>query len=75
VQVGGVANTCALTVTSFQVVNDVLTAVGTVSGGGVTVPFRAPVPAAGSRRILDLTLGPLHLDLLAGSWLPCTRCI
>ena len=44
-------------------------AVGTVTGGGVTVPFQAPVQAAptaapGSCTILDLTLGPLHLDLL-----------
>jgi hypothetical protein len=41
-----------------------LTAVGTVSGGGVTVPFQAPVHATGACRVLDLTLGPLHLDLL-----------
>jgi hypothetical protein len=60
----GVPGTCSLTVTSFQVVNGVLTAVGTVTGGGVTVPFQAPVQASGSCRILDLTLGPLHLDLL-----------
>jgi hypothetical protein len=59
-----VPSTCQLTVTSFQVVNGVLTAVGTVTGGGITVPFQAPVQAAGSCRILDLTLGPLHLDLL-----------
>ncbi len=62
--VGGVANTCQLTVTSFQVINGTLTAVGTVTGGGVTVPFQAPVQATGTCRILDLTLGPLHLDLL-----------
>jgi len=43
----------------------VFTAAGTVTGGGVTVPFQGvPVQAAGSCRILDLTLGPLHLDLL-----------
>ena len=41
--VGGVADTCTLTVTAFRVVNGVLTAVGTVTGGGVTVPFQAPV--------------------------------
>src|SRR6187455_1442384 len=40
-----VPGTCQLTVTSFQVVNGVLTAVGTVSGGGITVPFQAPVQA------------------------------
>jgi hypothetical protein len=62
--IAGVPSTCQLTVTSFQVVNGVLTAVGTVSGGGVTIPFQAPVQATGSCRILDLTLGPLHLDLL-----------
>src|SRR4051812_17264601 len=62
--IGGVASTCSLTVTSFRVVNGVLTAIGTVTGGAVTVPFQAPVQAAGSCTILDLTLGPLHLDLL-----------
>jgi hypothetical protein len=62
--VGGVASTCQLKVTGFQVVNGTLTAVGTVTGGGVTVPFQAPVQATGSCQILDLTLGPLHLDLL-----------
>ncbi len=63
--VGGVPTLCTLTVTSFQVVNGVLTAAGTVTGGGVTVPFSGvPVQASGSCRILDLTLGPLHLDLL-----------
>jgi hypothetical protein len=62
----GVNTTCTLTVTSFQVVNGVLTAVGTVTGPGGTpsVPFQVPVQATGSCRILDLTLGPLHLDLL-----------
>jgi hypothetical protein len=62
--IGGLPSTCQLTVTSFTVVNGVFTAVGTVTGGGVTVPFQAPVQATGSCRILDLTLGPLHLDLL-----------
>ncbi len=37
--VGGVASTCQLTVTSFKVVNGAIDAVGTVTGGGVTVPF------------------------------------
>jgi hypothetical protein len=59
-----VPGTCELTVTGFQVVNGVLTAVGTVTGGGITVPFQVPVQAAGSCQILDLTLGPLDLDLL-----------
>jgi hypothetical protein len=62
--VGGVASTCTLTVTSFQVINGVLTAVGTVSGGTTSVPFQAPVQATGSCQILDLTLGPLDLNLL-----------
>ena len=62
--IGGVASTCQLTVTSFQVVNGTLTAVGTVTGGGVTAPFQVPVQATGTCQILDLTLGPLHLDLL-----------
>ena len=62
----GVNTTCTLTVTSFKVVNGVLMAVGTVTGPGGTpsVPFQVPVQASGSCRILDLTLGPLHLDLL-----------
>jgi hypothetical protein len=65
-EVAGTPTTCQLTVTSFTVVNGVLTAVGTVTGGtpSVTVPFSAPVQATGTCRILDLTLGPLHLDLL-----------
>jgi hypothetical protein len=62
--VGGVASTCNLTVTGFQLVNGVLNVVGTVTGGGVTVPFQAPLQATGTCHILDLTLGPLHLDLL-----------
>jgi hypothetical protein len=63
--IGGVASTCTLTVTAFQVVNGVLNAVGTITGGGVTIPFQVPVQApAGACQILDLTLGPLHLDLL-----------
>lgn len=62
--VGGVASTCQLTVTSFQLVNGVLNAAGTVTGGGVTVPFQAPVQASGACPILSLTLGPLHLNLL-----------
>ncbi|MFL5923756.1 MAG: hypothetical protein ACJ75Q_02940 [Gaiellaceae bacterium] len=45
--------------------NGVLTAAGTITGGGVSIPFSGiPVQASGSCRILDLTLGPLHLDLL-----------
>jgi len=78
-----------ITITKFQMINGVLTAVGrftgTVAGvnGGqqFTTGFTAPVTnidghsltggaasalaaAGGSCQILDLTLGPLHLDLL-----------
>ncbi len=64
--VTGAPSSCLLTVTSFQVVNGVLTAAGTVTGEGVTIPFSGvPVQAAsGSCQVLSLTLGPLHLDLL-----------
>src|SRR4051812_27390679 len=66
---GGVAGTCDLAVTSVTLVDGVLNAVGTVTGtvagAPVTVPFQAPLQAtAGSCPVLDLTLGPLHLDLL-----------
>ena len=39
---------------------------GTANGQAVTDTAQAPInaPARGSCRILDLTLGPLHLDLL-----------
>ena len=60
----GAPATCELTVTSFRVVDGALTAVGTVTSGATSVPFAAPVQAAGSCQILDLTLGPLDLDLL-----------
>jgi hypothetical protein len=61
----GLPSTCTLTVTSFQVINGVLTAVGTVTGGGVSVPFQVPVIGTqGTCQILSLTLGPLHLNLL-----------
>src|SRR4051812_39533853 len=62
-----VADTCTLTVTRFAVVNGALVAFGTVTGGGITVPFQAPVQtnasavqaaqAAPACSILDLTLG------------------
>jgi hypothetical protein len=61
----GVASFCTLTVTSFQVINGVLTAVGNVTGGGVTIPFQVPVTSTQATcDILTLILGPLHLDLL-----------
>jgi hypothetical protein len=65
-----------VTVTRFVNQNGQLTAVGTVSGvitnaAGQVVQIitnaaftAAAAPAAASCRILDLTLGPLHLDLL-----------
>jgi hypothetical protein len=64
--VGGVAGICNLTVTGFTIINGVVNAVGTVTGPGGTpvVPFQVPLQATGTCRILDLTLGPLHLDLL-----------
>jgi hypothetical protein len=63
--IGGVASTCQLQVTSLQLVNDVLTAAGTVTGNRITVPFSgAAVDTGGTCQILDLTLGPLQLDLL-----------
>jgi hypothetical protein len=83
VPIVGTAGTDAVaTITSFQVVDGVLTAVGTITGtvattdvAGTTIltdvtdaAFSAPVsilqaPGA-SCEILDLVLGPLHLDLL-----------
>jgi hypothetical protein len=63
--IAGLPGTCTLTVTSFQVINGVLTAVGTIAGGGISIPFQVPVSGAqGTCEILTLTLGPLHLDLL-----------
>jgi hypothetical protein len=66
------------TITSFQVVDGVLTAVGTVTGdvvttvGGLAIPvenaaFTAPVTSlaqGASCQILQLDLGAIHLDLL-----------
>jgi hypothetical protein len=66
----------AYTITQFKTVNGALYAVGTLTGtvtdstGTVVntltnVPVTIPASAAGgSCSILDLTLGPLHLDLL-----------
>jgi hypothetical protein len=57
------------TVSSFKVVDGVLTAVGTFTGTINGVPqtdtgTSQVTGGTGSCRILDLTLGPLHLDLL-----------
>ena len=76
----GAATTCPLTVTRFVRSGGAIAAVGTVTGGGVTIPFQTPVEANvtspvranamsplqanATCGILDLTLGPLHLDLL-----------
>jgi hypothetical protein len=60
----------SLTVTGFKTINGALYAVGTLTGTingttpvtqSVTVPVTIPT---GTCQILDLTLGPLHLDLL-----------
>lgn len=82
VPIVGTAGTNAVaTITSFQVVNGVLTAVGTITGtvattdatGGTILTnvtdaaFTAPatiLQQGASCQILDLVLGPLHLDLL-----------
>jgi hypothetical protein len=65
--VNGVASTCDVTVSSLQVVDGALAATGTVTptGTNTTLPFtNAPLAASGACQILDLTLGPLDLDLL-----------
>jgi hypothetical protein len=70
--VGGFTGT--LTMTGFQLINGVLSAVGTLAGtvldgtgtsvGTVTQSVTAPVSVSASCTILALTLGPLHLNLL-----------
>jgi hypothetical protein len=82
----GLPTTGTFTISRFEVIDGVITAVGTFTGsvdGGPTfsTPATATVTAingtslgsgtstlataaAGSCQILDLTLGPLHLDLL-----------
>jgi hypothetical protein len=78
--VGTAGTNAVATITSFRVVDGVLTAVGTVTGTVVTgdlaspvttvvtnAPFTAPITIlqqAGTCRVLDLDLGPIHLDLL-----------
>ena len=69
---GGFVGT--LTMTGFQLVNGVLSAVGTLSGtvlgpggtalGTVTQQVTVPVSVSASCEILSLTLGPLNLNLL-----------
>lgn len=62
----GVADTCALNVTSLDLAGRSVTANGTVtnSTGTITAPFSAPLAIVDPCQVLDLTLGPLHLDLL-----------
>jgi hypothetical protein len=60
-----VQDTCTVAVTSVQAVSGALTATGTVTGTTFgTQQFTAPLQVTGTCQILDLTLGPLHLDLL-----------
>jgi hypothetical protein len=81
---GGAPIAGTFDITRFKLVDGVLTAVGTFSGGGYTAePASAPVTSINGRsltgsggaltalqaadpscQILDLTLGPLNLDLL-----------
>ena len=70
--VGGFVGT--LTVSSVQVVNGVLSAIGSITGtvlngtggaiGSVTQAVTVPLQVSGSCQILTLTLGPLDLNLL-----------
>jgi hypothetical protein len=54
-----------LDITSFAVVNRVLTAVGSLTTAAGTFPVRIPVTnIAGTCQILHLELGPIDLDLL-----------
>jgi len=75
--VGSNGTNAVATITSFKVVDGVLTAVGTITGdvttmvGGIPVttavtdaPFTAPVTATGTCQILQLDIGAIHLDLL-----------
>jgi hypothetical protein len=63
----GVADTCTLKVTSLDLVGPSVTANGTATNSAGTiidVPFTAPLSVVDPCTVLDLTLGPLHLDLL-----------
>lgn len=65
--VNGVASSGTLTITNFINRAGQTLAAGTLNLGGVTQQVQVPVsPAAssGSCEVLDLVLGPLHLDLL-----------
>ena len=62
--------TCTVQLTGFQVINGQLNAVlNLVNSAGdvvatVTTPVTGILQATGTCRILDLTIGPIHLDLL-----------
>ncbi|HEY6959628.1 MAG TPA: hypothetical protein VI814_12455 [Candidatus Limnocylindria bacterium] len=71
----GTGTNAVATITGFQVVDGVLTAVGTITGTVTTTtgqvlnltnePFSAPVTSvSGSCQILQLDIGAIHLDLL-----------
>lgn len=63
----GVADTCTVKITNLNLDGRSVTADGTLanSAGTITdVPFSAPLAIVDPCTILDLTLGPLHLDLL-----------
>lgn len=69
--VGGIASTCTVTLNSLQVANRTLQATGTVTGTNpatgtaFSIPFaNAPLADPTSCPILNLTLGPLNLNLL-----------
>lgn len=76
--VGSNGTNAVATITSFKVVNGVLTAVGTITGDVTTLvngipvttavtnaPFTAPITSlSGSCQILTLDVGAIHLDLL-----------
>jgi hypothetical protein len=62
---------CAVNLTGFRVIggqpNAVLNVVNTATGdvvSTVTAPLTGLLQATGTCQILDLTLGPIHLDLL-----------
>ena len=69
---GGFVGT--VNVASVQLVNGVLNAVGTITGtvlgptgavvSSISQTFTAPLQVSGSCQILNLVLGPLHLDVL-----------
>ena len=73
------------TITSLSLVNGVLTATGiataTINGQTTTVPFAAPVDITavpsqpGVCPVLDLTLGPIHLNLLGLDVLTSPICL